>query len=1038
MARYTSRNLNDNDNSFSKRRKWGIVLLLVSIFLFVCVITSFISPIRSVALGVFGLCLYPVLLAFCVISVLMMIEKKYVISKGYIFTLIGLFLAVVCLFQLIFAYPQGGFSDYVLNCYHSKNTAGGLLMGSVAFAISAVLGSVGSYAIVGLAVIVCVAFIIDHFLKMSEYNEVTNRIVESDVKKIRGDESSILQGSKSVKKRFNEQTKKQTYAKRPDKQFDDDEDDIVESEIEDEQDDADGFRKPTGIINDDFELSDDKEDEVDHAKRASTYKEKLAILQSKTSAAARGNDAALNIWGQEFIDSLGKKEEKPKNDAVKKDYNINDLFMDRRKQTRDAFVSNDNSSKPAMFVHEDDNTEELFASKLAEHDNQMNNNRFNQQNNQNQFNRNNQFNNQNQFNNRNNQQNNVQNADQRNNRMTPNVNVARFNQNSTPQNPIFVEDDDDDIDEIFDAELKKDDASDIIGPTNRQDRALPNLNQMRGSRFDGNAGFSQNNDRSQNNRMQPNMSQNNRMQQNANQQPQQRVPEQIKIRQTQPTDQPTTKYRRPSPYVKPPIELLKVESAKTSGAEEEYSEKAARLEETLEDFKIPAKVVGITHGPAVTRYELQMPAGIPVKNIARHSDDIAMKLESFHGVRIEAPIPGRNLVGVEVPNGKVATIGLKDIIGSKEFLENKAPLTFALGKDISGAIKVCDLGAMPHLLVAGSTGSGKSVCLNVFLLSLLYRLGPDDLKLILIDPKRVEFVTYNYLPHMLIPKAINESQQALNALDWAIKEMTRRYDLFSQKFVRNFKEYNSLQSVYDGVDQKLPYIVIVVDEVADLMMNNKREMEDKIKRLTQLARAAGIHLVLATQRPSVDIITGTIKSNLPSRIAFAVTNYMDSKTILDQGGAENLLGKGDMLYAPQDASEPMRIQCPYVDSNEVYAITEFIKKNNEAEFDDNLCDEVLNGDKKANQPEGDALGNNATSGPEFDPILPEALLEFIEDGGEASISLIQRRHSVGYGRAARIIDQMEKMGYVSKKEGNNRRNVLISREQYDEIFGTDN
>ena len=491
------------------------------------------------------------------------------------------------------------------------------------------------------------------------------------------------------------------------------------------------------------------------------------------------------------------------------------------------------------------------------------------------------------------------------------------------------------------------------------------------------------------------------------------------------------------PYVKPPIEYLTTKSSVPENNEQECQAKALILEQTLESFKISAKVVGITRGPAVTRYELQMPIGIPVKRITQHNDDITMMMESRASVRIETPIPGRSLVGVEVPNEKISTIGLKDIIESPAFSQSKGKLTFALGKDITGDCKVCELEAMPHLLVAGSTGSGKSVCLNVLLISLLYKLGPDELKLLLIDPKRVEFVSYNYLPHMLVPRAINDAQQAINALDWAIAEMMRRYQVFSERNVRNFKEYNSSDDVLSGEEEKLPYIVIVIDELADIMMMAGRDLEEKIQRLTQLARAAGIHLIIATQRPSVDVITGVIKSNMPSRIAFAVTDFASSKTILDKGGADKLLGKGDMLYAPQNLPEPIRIQCPYVDSKEVTNIVEFIKANNEADFDDTIAAFISKNDKSGGGTGGSEVESSGESQNKWDPLLPQALLDFIQTGS-CSASMIQRRHSIGFVRAGRIVDQMEQAGFISPLDPSKRtRTVLITLEKYNEIFGED-
>ena len=501
--------------------------------------------------------------------------------------------------------------------------------------------------------------------------------------------------------------------------------------------------------------------------------------------------------------------------------------------------------------------------------------------------------------------------------------------------------------------------------------------------------------------------------------------------QTKPTTSPTTVYKRPSPYVRPPLNLLTTQSSKMEENEADFKENARILEETLESFKISAVVESIVQGPAVTRYEIKMPAGISVNKIKQHADDIAMMMRSVGGVRIEAPIPGKNLVGIEIPNKKIATIGLRDVLDSPEFHNTKSALPFALGKNISGVIKICDLASMPHLLIAGSTGSGKSVCLNIIIISLLYKMGPDDLKLILIDPKRVEFSSYNGLPQLYTPEAICQPKQALNAFDWAIAEMDRRFNTFQQLKVRNFEEYNSLEAVYKGKEPKLPRIVIIVDELADLMSFGKKELEDKIMRIAQLARAAGIHLILATQRPSVDVITGTIKTNLPSRIAFSLNNYQDSMTIINQGGAEKLLGKGDMLYFPQNLPEPIRIQCPFLTNDEVKNIVDFVIKHNDANENDEVANIILNG--KGNGNGASSGGEDGSDGIEYDSILPKALLDFIRSGN-ASISSIQRRYAVGYARAARIVDQMEMNGFISPADSTNKRKVLIDEQKYNELF----
>ena len=467
---------------------------------------------------------------------------------------------------------------------------------------------------------------------------------------------------------------------------------------------------------------------------------------------------------------------------------------------------------------------------------------------------------------------------------------------------------------------------------------------------------------------------------------------------------------------------------------EDVMQKRTQLEESLEQFGIPAKVVNAVVGPAVTRYEIEMPAGVSVKKILSHTEDIAYNLAANGDIRIEAPIPGKSAVGIEVPNEKIATVGIRDMIVSPEFQNSKNPLTFVLGKDITGSVKLCNLAKMPHLLVAGSTGSGKSVCLNAVILSLIYKTSPDDVRLILIDPKQVEFSIYNGLPHLLVPNVITESDKALNSLTWAVDEMERRYTMFRNSRTKDIGEYNSSSDVLEGKVDKMPYIVIIIDEVADLFMTSKKEVEEKIARLAQKSRAAGIHLILATQRPSVDVITGTMKNNFPSRISFKLMSFADSKTILDQAGAEKLLGRGDMLYKPNDAPEPRRIQGCFVTTQEVGNIVDFVKeKNSEYDFDASVEDFIQNPQKQDvfSQNNGETSGEGGT-----DPLLPQAVKCVIENG-QASISMLQRRLVIGYPRAARIVDQMQEKGFISPADGSKPRAVLITMEEYEELYGDD-
>ena len=485
---------------------------------------------------------------------------------------------------------------------------------------------------------------------------------------------------------------------------------------------------------------------------------------------------------------------------------------------------------------------------------------------------------------------------------------------------------------------------------------------------------------------------------------------------------------RPKRYRAPSLEYLTTESSDNSDLIESAVKKKDLLEYALENFRIPAKVSDVVVGPAVTRYEIMMPPGISVKKVLGYSDDIAMALEAKGDVRIEAPIPGKSVVGVEVPNDSIAVVGLKEVLGSKQFTMQKSPLTFVLGKDISGEYRFCDLQDAPHLLVAGSTGSGKSVCLNTLIISLLYRCSPEDLRLILVDPKRVEFATYSGIPHLMMPSIINDPEKALNAFNWAVNEMERRYMLFEQNLVRDIGEYNQMPQIVNKEAPKMPYIVMIVDELAELMTINKKDFEERISRLSAKSRSAGIHLVLATQRPSVDVITGVIKNNLPSRIAFAVTSGADSKTILDQGGAEKLLGKGDMLFWPRSAPEPSRIQGTFINNREIMSIVKYIKENNVCEFEENI-------EKKMTSKNfGTNAVVNALSRGEEDELFPTALKIVIESG-RPSKTYLQRCLRLGFSRAANLIDAMEQLHYITPAENGKKGEVFITMEEFIQKYG---
>ena len=472
-------------------------------------------------------------------------------------------------------------------------------------------------------------------------------------------------------------------------------------------------------------------------------------------------------------------------------------------------------------------------------------------------------------------------------------------------------------------------------------------------------------------------------------------------------------------YVYPPTELLKRDtSGGAADTADELRQNAAKIVDTLSSFGVETKIIHVARGPAVTRYELQPSVGVKISRITALADDISLALASV-GVRIEAPIPGKAAVGIEVPNKNTSTIYIRDILESDNFKGAKSKLAFALGKDLGGVSMVGDIAKMPHMLVAGATGSGKSVCINSIVTSILYKATPEEVRLIMVDPKVVELAVYNGIPHLLIP-VVTEPKKAAGALNWAVGEMERRYHLFAEKNVR----YNQL-AVGDEEIVAMPHIVIIIDELADLMMTSPKEVEDAIMRLAQKARAAGMHLIIATQRPSVDVITGTIKANVPSRIAFAVSSSVDSRTILDMGGAEKLLGKGDMLYYPVGAAKPIRVQGCFVSDAEVETVVEFVKKNAEADYDDKIIESIDNaaakGDKAAGGGEDDS-----------DEMLPAAI-EVVVESGMASTSMLQRRLKLGYARASRLIDEMEARGIVGPFEGSKPRTVKLSKTEWQEM-----
>ena len=485
-------------------------------------------------------------------------------------------------------------------------------------------------------------------------------------------------------------------------------------------------------------------------------------------------------------------------------------------------------------------------------------------------------------------------------------------------------------------------------------------------------------------------------------------------------------------YEKPPIFLLKKGHATAANADEELRTNRERLESTIQSFGVDARIVDTTHGPTVTRYDMELEQGVKLSKLTNLAGDIALAL-GVVSVRI-APIPDKiSTVGIEVPNKLISTVYLRDIIDSKKFAASKSKLSFAIGKDIAGEAVVGNISKLPHLLIAGTTGSGKSVCMNSLIISLLYKSDPDDVKLIMIDPKMVELGVYNGIPHLYIP-VVTDPKKAAGALQWAVTEMLKRYRLFSELGVRNLEAYN--QHLIENGQPKIPNVVVVIDELADLMLVASKDVEESICRVAQMGRAAGMHLVIATQRPSADVITGLMKANIPSRIAFAVSSALESRIILDNAGAEKLIGMGDMLYAPIGCGKPMRVQGAFVSDEERDAIVEFIKKQATAQYSEDVMAQIEKAaeDKNANG-KGRSDEEETEGRADYDELLPQAV-DVIFDTKQASVSMLQRRLKLGYSRAARIVDQMEELGIIGPFEGSKPRQIIITREQWMEMQTT--
>ena len=971
-------------------------MICVSLVLFVCSTFNFLYGVKAFLLGVFGIMLYALLLFCFLFGVALASGKQFVYSAKYLLYLGLAFFFFMCVLHIIFtgfSEQNFSYSSYLQMCFSSLWTPGGVFIGVFTYPLMSLLHNIAGIVIYSICLVISIYFIISY---LDNYNEKKKEEVE-----IRPKYETFHFESQEVEPFKEEEPKKET----------------IEQPIEEKQEEV--------IIKDEESQRQDRAKELLGLKKIEEdpkeQEEKIILTEKKPQNAIFSwqNRSFQEDRPQKFVASESASVKQTEDPVVKENIKYLSTIHDMNNVNDNPIINAEDyedykekmkafNDKQNVMLHRDQMEEKNISNYQSafDYNNNKDDNFIKETTKYDEFSRDDSF-----------------------SPLNPRKFSANFDNSFEiePQKSFDSEEIDDVLDEEDFDSIQGEDFDKKFSPLNpvnfssytpennayeKREPVINTPNTAPSQKFmdnDYKVANSSNVEDSLGHSFNLNI---------------------INGSSQQEKKEVAPDFTYPNGYVRPPVDLLKTYVNDTAEDMEKQQQNIEILENVLSEFKIPAKVEAVRRGAAVTRYELHMPVGIPVRKIHAHSSDIALALAAKSDIRIETPIKGKSAVGIEVPNDVVDTVGMKDIIESPRFTDSKAPLTFALGKDVDGNVYCCNLDKMPHLLVAGSTGSGKSVCLNALILSLMFRTSPEDLRLILVDPKRVEFSIYNDLPHLLMPKAITEPKKALNAFDWLIDEMERRFGIFQECFVKNLAEYNSQPEVLQGKMPKLPCLVLIVDELADLVVTtNKKELEERIIRLTQKARAAGIHLILATQRPSVDIITGSIKINLPSRIAFAVTNFVDSKTILDQGGAEKLLGRGDMLYKSRDG-EPVRVQGCFVDTPEVKAVVDFIRENNPCHYDPNI-------EKAINKEEKDEGGGGYTSGgsmPAVDSLMPDALKLVIENG-QASISLLQRRFAIGYQRSAKIIDQMEMAGFISSSDGSKPRTVYITMQDYNKIYG---
>ncbi len=1020
---------NKNKKNIKKIIGWTILALSTIVFLFSA--TNLIPAFQDFFLGILGIFVYPFSVLGFIIALALLNNKKYVMPKRYaIFLSLSLILFLSIIQLIIVGSPNAyNYGEYISLNYTKQITAGGMIIGFIPTTLAYLMGLPATYVILSLAFITCVAFFVEAVISLrktvSQQKPIKLQIKEkSEQKEIENPRVK----SKHYEKLFGKTDEQKTIT--PNVMFNGNREEEEKKEL--------SAREKLGLVgkgyNSNYTNSKREQNSSQTSQYSGSHEMKLPQEEGIKSKVPAGMSLREYLLQPPKVDLEKYMEQRPKykqnqtnsNNSLS---NFNQQNVPNNNVTIGEInknlnsLKNDEEIKPSSYIHEENydfsqnqnirrgnlpdvkpeeitnEAEDIIRSVVEqeklerEEDIVQNDSIIDEDTNYIDY----------------------SSIEEKNNDQLNNLSRSSILSNQSSGDNLLRNRNSD--------ELSINRSSERL-QLNRENMDTRNTNDyLNVSNSDFNQ--SEQKDRinlNRNNRLENNKEQVNVQNNEIKKSPIDEIDRRKRFVQLD-DDKPQEKIK-PYKYTRPSIDLITTKSDDLSLINEEVPMKRVALENALENFGVPAKVQNVVIGPTVTRYEIEMPEGISVKKILSLDADIAYALSANGQIRIEAPIPGRSIVGIEVPNNKVAKVSIKDVLQSKEFSLSPSPLTFALGKDITGNVKICNLQKMPHLLVAGTTGSGKSVCLNAIITSILYKASPDEVKFIMIDPKQVELSMYEGLPHMVIPRVITDPTKAVNALQWAVDEMERRFKLISEERVRNIGEYNKLDKVLQNKVRKMPYLVIIFDEFADFMAVAKNEIEDKIRRIAQKARAAGIHLILATQRPSTDVVTGTLKGNLPARIAFKVASRVDSEVILGSTGAEKLLGYGDMLYKPADA-EPSRIQGCFIDTPETKDIVNFIIENNEEIFDEE-ANNAINNPNKANNGGGENNG--------VDPLLPQALKICI-DNGVASTTMVQRKLAIGYPRAARIVDQMEERGYISSAEGSKQRSVYITIDEFYSIFG---